>query len=76
VKGRSVVEKDVPAAGEAGAGLTAVEVPVRPTRSTRAELKTYGIEVVPLSVIYTPLGGVPRTRYTRVWLALTTSGRR
>jgi hypothetical protein len=69
VRERSVVRGATAAGGETDAGL-AVEIPVRPTRQTRAILRTFGIAIAPLSVTYTPLGGLPRTRYTRVWLRL------
>jgi hypothetical protein len=67
VRERSVVRGATGGATEAG---LMVEIPVRPTRRTRAILRTFGLAIAPLSVTYTPLGGLPRTRYTRVWLRL------
>lgn len=52
------------------AGAGAVEIPVKPRHATRQLLREFGLAVAPLSVTYTPTGGVPRTRYTRVWLRL------
>ncbi|HET6997991.1 MAG TPA: hypothetical protein VFI03_05315 [Solirubrobacterales bacterium] len=70
VRERSVVREDL----AAGAGLTPVEIPVRPRRKTRTALKTFGIAIAPLSVTYQPVGGAPRTRYTRIWLRFYPSG--
>jgi hypothetical protein len=70
--GRRVIEKrvveDVPNGG--GSDLTSVEIAVKPRHRVRAILRRYGVAVAALSVTYTPLGGLPRTRYTQVWLAL------
>ena len=49
--------------------LAAVRVAIRPRRATRRLLRVYGLVVAPLNVTFTPAGGEPRTRYTRVWLA-------
>lgn len=70
LSGRRVKEQRVAMAGDAAGGLTATEIDVRPRYRTRAILKKYGIAIVSLSVTYVPVGGVPTTRYTRVWLAL------
>jgi hypothetical protein len=67
VVGRTVTEH-VP--GAASGGLTPVEIRIKPRRRTRALLATYGVVVAPLSVTFTPIGGVARTSYTSVWLAL------
>ena len=67
VKERRVVENVNPATA---GGLVSTEVAVKPKRRTRAILKVYGVAVAPLSVTFTPVGGSPRTRYTRVWLKL------
>jgi hypothetical protein len=66
VKERRVVRSVHPAAGE----LAPTEVAVKPKRRTRATLKAYEVAVAPLSITFTPVKGVPRTRYTRVWLKL------
>jgi hypothetical protein len=74
--GRRVIERrvteDVPSGG--GGDLTAVEIGVKPRHRVRTILRRYGVAVAALSVTFTPVGGLPRTRYTQVWLAL--SGRR
>lgn len=66
VKERRVIENVRPVGG----GLAPAELAVKPKRRTRATLRVYGVAVAPVSVTFTPVKGVPRTRYTRVWLKL------
>jgi O-antigen/teichoic acid export membrane protein len=74
VTGKRVVRRSVgatgPAPGSTPGKSGGVEIPIVPKRSTRSILRRTGRAVVGVSVVYTPAGGDPSARSTRVRLAM------